>query len=304
MKNTKYHLLGVCILFNILSYAQERQVNFNSIPFNYLYSNAAYTGEEWFSKVSLFTQVQEQENIQLLSISHSLLAKHNDYNKGGIGGYVLRYDSFDYEYIDAKLSFVYHKRVFDGRLGLGVRGGMLYAQQEQIRINQPTLDLGVWYKKANYYFGFALNNSILNHNKDTLIVPSPSVVLNMGYEHHWSGSFRSTGILLVNTSIEKATSDIGVTTSYNQKYWAGVYLRQLVTNQMMEIEGVILSLGIELFKRTNIQTGRISHPLKIGYSVGRMKQYLSHELYIAYVLPFKDKRNPPPIRRSYTRPYS
>ncbi len=269
---------------------------------------------------------------QLLSATHPLMMGGKDV-KAGVGLFLTNDQLGPLKNFNLKASYSYHVDIkkTGAILGMGARVGFFHqrldasllrpSQEGDILIEQlqqnggsqmrPDLGVGLWYNTTKYYLGVSMSH-IFKSNfdyKTELInsVLTRHLFVNLGYMFDVSGTLKLVPTGMVKTDFAETSFDLGMIASINDyTYWGGVNFRQSISRpdegRQLNVDDIVLIIGMGFLKRTDSESGKISKPLRVGYAFDLVttgpaaKNPTSHEIFMSYVFPIKDKRNPPPLR--------
>lgn len=298
---------GRKILFVIVLLAVVRPVfgqqdpQFSQYMFNDLYNNPAYSGVSGMTNLTMLYRSQWLGYTGTFDdggAPNTFLASFNApiYKlRSGAGFYFINDAIGPQNNIQFMASYAYHLAVGNGKLSLGVRGGIFgqsidFSQYRAVRPDDPLLlngkesqyrpdmSAGIYYKAEKYFAGVSMNhilNTSFDFNVDDLRnALENNVVINGGYVYELNYDVVLTPSLLVRTDFVSYSFDLSVLGTYREKFWGGLSYRQS--------EAVIAIMGINLLKDKS---------LKLGYSLDyviqaqKAKQATSHELLLSYNMP-------------------
>lgn len=334
-----YLVILIFLGFSLTAFAQQ-DAQFSQYMFNGMYFNPGYTGIENVSRLNLISRAQwlaykptntsEPSNgvgaIQSNILSFSSPLKNY---KIGIGGYLLYERLGPMQNINFNLSVSKHFQLNNGKLGIGLNGGV-YSQklfQSYVVVNQsdpiyqylinpnnqisqikPDLNAGVWYEHQKYYLGVSLYHipSASFSFGDSTVVSKLAhhMYITGGYRIHPFVSLEVTPSFMVQTDFNQLTYLFGALAEYNKKMWVGINLRQSFGKRYVSTGGktlsnddIILYVGINLLKNQHNQDA-----LRVGYSFDfvtsgvQAKTRTSHEIMLSYFIPPIGAKSKPPVR--------
>ena len=299
----KFYLpaLFVCILLTQEAVCQQVP-QFSQYMFNNLFFNPAYAGVEGATKFTLIHRSQwlgynptfndgQAPTTQILSLNTPVLVF-----KSGFGLHLVNDALGHTNNMEAQASYSYHLPIFKGKLSLGLRAGifaqtidfgqyravhpedpiLLDGKTSQIR---PDMSFGAYYRAEKYFVGLSFNH-ILDAEFDFGLGDKlrnsleEVIYITAGYDWNYSSNLSITPSVLVKSYLKTTSVEAGVIGTFNDKYWAGVSLRQS--------DAAIIIAGISLLK---------DNSLRVGYSFDyiikeqQVKESTSHEVLLTYTLP-------------------
>lgn len=152
--------------------------------------------------------------------------------------------------------------------------------------------LGLWYHTVNYYGGISIRNDHFSQQISAIL----------GYNLYLNGHVTILPVILTTSNFTHTNIDLEIITSINDySYWGGITFRQSMKYNLLTRNDLVVLLGMGFLRRINSESGKITKPLKVGYSFTlpiTNTPTTFHELSISYVIPIRGKRNPPPLRTS------
>jgi type IX secretion system PorP/SprF family membrane protein len=293
-------LIGIALLIASGVRAQQ-DPQFTQYMFNTLYYNPAFSGLEGVTK---FTAIHRSQwagyqptvgsggapTTQIVTGTMPIF-KIN----GGFGGYIMNDRLGPQNNLEAQMSFAYHLPVADGKLSIGLRGGIysqtidfdkyiatdpddpLLAPSGKVPQTKPDLAAGVFYKREKYYAGVSFTH-LIKSTFDFGVGQRSTLQSHMyftgGYFYDVSFDLRFQFMTLVKTDFTKTSFDIGGIAYLRDTMWGGLSFRQS--------EAAILLLGYSFMKDKS---------LKLGYGFDYIikdqaaKEPTSHEFMLTYELP-------------------
>jgi type IX secretion system PorP/SprF family membrane protein len=282
------------------SFAQQ-DPGITQYMFNTIYYNPGFSGVEGVTKITALHRTQwtgyapsygggNAPNSQIITFSTPIFKLNS-----GFGGYVTHDNLGAQTNMEAQVSYAYHLGIKDGKLSLGLRGG-IYSQtfdfdlykyidhpdpylQGSGSISQirPDLAVGVFWRKEKYYAGVSFNH-LINSTFDFGLSQRNSlqthVYVNGGYIYTVNFDLKVHFVTLIKSDFVKTTFDVGAIAYLKDTMWGGLSFRQS--------EAAILMLGYSFLKDKS---------LKLGYALDYIvqdqaaKQPTSHEVMLMYELP-------------------
>lgn len=231
----------------------------------------------------------------------------------GIGAHFLRDLKGPLATTEFQLAGSYHIKIRDGKLGLGLRTGILsqairtdlynvidpsdpiYQSLIDGRVNQIKLDLtgGVWYRTNKYYVGLSVGH--IPRTKYTFGLDSVSSRINNhlyltgGYDFRLGPSLVLTPTALVQTDMNEFTYLFGAMGTYNDRFWVGLQARQSIASRDAQKGGktlanddIILLVGMSMLKNNALRIGYAFDFVTSGVAA---KKRTSHEIMLSYFIP-------------------
>lgn len=294
-------LLISIFFFSLEAWAQQ-DPQFSQYMFNSFYYNPAFAGTEGVTKITGLYRSQwlgysptygdgGAPVTQMLS-AHTPVLKL----KGGVGGYIVNDKLGPVTNFQAQASYAHYFNIFQGKLSLGVSGGILSqkvdfdlyratdpsdpllasksGKESQIR---PDFTAGVMFKKEKFYAGVGidhLNAASFDFGLTQSNQMARHLYVTGGYYYDLNFDIRLQFMTLIKSDFTKTTFDVGAIAYFKDVMWGGLSFRQS--------DAAILILGYSLLKDKS---------LKVGYSLDyivkdqQAKQPTSHELMVSYSLP-------------------
>jgi type IX secretion system PorP/SprF family membrane protein len=276
----------------------QQDPQFSQYMLNDLYNNPAYSGVMGVTNLSIIYRSQWTGYTGTFDeggAPNSFLASFNTpifRLRSGAGFYFVNDIIGNKNNIQFMGSYAYHLGVGNGKLSLGVRGGIYgqsidFTKYRPVRDDDPLLafgkesqyrpdmGVGIYYKAEKYYGGVSLNHilkSQFDFGSDSLRnALENNMIINGGYRYELNYDIILTPSLLIKTDFVSYSFDISVLGTYREKFWGGLSYRQS--------DAIVVLMGVNLLK---------DKTLKIGYSLDyiiqaqKAKQATSHELLMSY----------------------
>ena len=311
------------ILFGTEKVAAQQDAQFSQYMFNSLYLNPGFAGIDGVTRVTGIARTQwlgyqvsqGQDNAYgspksaVITISTPLPILQK---RVGAGLHFLRDVKGPLASTEIQLSGSYHIKIRDGKLGLGLRSGILsqtinanynvidqndpiYQALQQGKANQVKVDLtaGAWYKTNKFYVGVSLGH--IPRSKYSFGLDNVSSQINNhlyitgGYDFRLGPSLVVTPTALVQTDLNEFTYLFGVMGTYNDRFWVGLQARQSVAardaqkgGKTLANDDVILLVGMSMLKNNAL---RIGYAFDFVTSGATAKKRTSHEIMLSYFIP-------------------
>ena len=311
-KITLFIVAGLFGLYSFTATAQQ-DPQFSHYMFNGLFFNPAYAGMDGaMAKFSFLHRTQwlgyEAAGNDGALPQSNLLSFHAPLLKYQSGvGVVLMQDRIGpiYNY-NARASYAYHFMVGEGKLSLGLSGGvyaitMDFDQYRAINPDdplirkgsetdyKPDMAAGVWYESPKYYGGISMNH-VIQSEFDFGIDGARNPLARHMYVtggYHWEATYDLvvTPSVLVKTEFETYSYDLNVMGTYKERFYGGLSYRQS--------DAITALVGVHALKDKSLTIG-----YSFDYTVPatEAKELTSHELYLSYQLPVIMKGSKPVIR--------
>lgn len=290
-------LILIVLLAVVKPVIGQQDPQFSQYMLNDLYNNPAYSGVMGVTNLSMVYRSQWTGYTGTFDeggAPNSFLASFNTpifRLRSGAGFYFVNDIIGPQNNIQFMGSYAYHLGVGNGKLSLGVRGG-IYGQSTDFNIYRPAvpdpilksgkesqyrpdMGVGIYYKAEKYYGGVSLNHilkSEFDYGSDSLRnALENNMIINGGYRYELNYDIILTPSLLIKTDFVSYSFDISVLGTYREKFWGGLSYRQS--------DAIVVLMGVNLLKEKT---------LKIGYSLDyviqaqKAKQATSHELLMSY----------------------
>jgi type IX secretion system PorP/SprF family membrane protein len=289
------------MLLSALIVQAQQDPQFTQYMFNTLYYNPAFSGLEGVTK---FTAIHRSQWLGYVPTVGSGGAPTTEIITGtaplnkinaGFGGYIMSDRLGPQTNLEAQLSFAYHLTVANGKLSLGLRGG-IYSQtidfSKYIATDpgdpkipdigrrpdtNPDLSAGVFYRKEKYYAGVSFSH-LIKSEFDFGVGQSNTLQSHMyftgGYFYDVSFDLRFQFMTLVKTDFNKTTFDVGGIAYLRDTMWGGLSFRQS--------EAAIVLIGYSFMKDKSL---RLGYALDYVIKDQAAKEPTSHEFMLSYELP-------------------
>ncbi len=289
----------ILVMMALCTYASaQTSPNFTQYIFNKFYYNpaAAGTGNQSQIQASLRSQYtgylsdSDPGGGNTVSVFSADLPIQKI--KGGLGVY---FSSNQFSKIENKqeisLNYAYHKKInsnlISAGFGVGINNLRLFGENYRPRddedpiIPNTTVNLkalsfntGIFLQNPSYQIGLSAKNLIKPSYQvgDGTISENPTLLLFGKYDLGVSYTLDISPTFLIKSDFIKYNTELGVITTYNQKYWGGVNYRWQ--------DAVSVMLGGNFLKNM----------VKIGYSIDFVnfgttaKSTTSHEIFLRYAL--------------------
>lgn len=318
MRKHLYGLAAILVMLVGTKASAQQAPQFTQYMFNSMFLNPAYAGIEGAANFSLIHRSQwlgytgsfdegGAPTTQVFSFNTPLLKINS-----GIGLHVINDNIAAQNNISAALSYSYHIKVGEGKLGLGVRGGIYsrsldfgkfravdvsdpVIQQGTEQQMKPDLGAGAWYRSRQFYVGasvnhimqsefdFGLNAANAQQIQNTLV---NNLIVTGGYNFDLSPTVRLTpSAILKMDDYDEYSYEGTVLATFNDKYWGGLGYR--------DRESVSALIGANLLS---------NNALRVGYAFDyvafndEVLSNTSHEILLQYTLPVSSNTNKPIVR--------
>jgi type IX secretion system PorP/SprF family membrane protein len=304
------------------SYAQQ-DAQFSHYMFNGMYLNPAYAGIDGVARATGIFRKQwlgyntTDGNQGYGSPSSAVITVSSPtpfFKKNlGVGLHFLRDLKGPLATTEFQLAGSYHFKIRDGKLGVGLRTGILsqsirtdlynvidqndpiYQNLIDGKVNQIKLDLtgGVWYQSTKFYAGLSVGH--IPRTKYSFGIDSVSsrinnhIYLTGGYNFRVGPSLVITPTALLQTDINEYTYLFGGMATYNDRFWAGIQARQSIASRdanqggkKLSNDDIILLVGMSMLKNNAL---RIGYAFDFVTSGVNAKKRTSHEIMLSYFVP-------------------
>jgi type IX secretion system PorP/SprF family membrane protein len=324
IKNVLLICAFVCslVLFSTKKSFAQQDAQFSQYMFNSMYLNPGFAGIDGVTRITGIARTQwldwkatdnnnaygaPKSAVITVSTPLPILDK-----KVGAGLHFLRDVKGPLASTEIQISGSYHIKIRDGKLGIGLRTGILsqtinanynvidqndpiYQALQDGRANQIKADLtaGVWYKTNKFYLGVSLGH--IPRSKYTFGLDSVSSRINNhlyitgGYDFRLGPSLVVTPSALVQTDLNEFTYLFGAVGTYNDRFWVGLQARQSIAAKDAQSGGktlanddVILLVGMSMLKNNALRIGYAFDFVTSGVSA---KKRTSHEIMLSYFIP-------------------
>lgn len=292
-------LVLVCLLVFGVSNAQQ-DAQFSQYMFNNMYNNPGYAGLEDNPTFTAIHRSQwvgyeggnpPQGQILTASLPVRLL-------KGGLG---LQFENDQlgaYRKVDFLLSYSYHINIGDGKLGLGIRSGLVNTSvngrykptdpndqtvsllDKNANEFSPDYALGVFYNHSVFNFGASLNHFVKQQLNNLNTQQSRHINVTGGYNYQFASNVVLTPSFIVKYDEGNASgsgqwsSDVSLRATFNAKYWLGFSYRKN--------DAIIPFVGINMLKNNALKLGFAYDYTIVNQSA---KSSSSYEILLTYSLP-------------------
>jgi type IX secretion system PorP/SprF family membrane protein len=292
------------IIYIPLSSFAQQDAQFSQYMFNTLFLNPAYAGVEGQTKFQLihrsqWTTYQSSFNdggtapiTQNFSVNTPILRL-----KSGVGVHIVNDRLGPLRNLEAQVSYAYHFPVKNGKLSLGIRGG-IYSQgidfekyryidpDDPILANRsgseyqvrPDMALGLFYRAEKYYGGISINHIIkseFNFGSDSLKNPlQNNLSFTAGYDYDLTYNIVLTPSVLVKSDFNTYSFEASAVATYNEKFWGGLSFRQG--------DAAIVLVGVSLLKDNSL---RLGYAFDYIIKARALKRPTSNEFMLSYTLP-------------------
>ncbi|MBX9696506.1 MAG: type IX secretion system membrane protein PorP/SprF [Alphaproteobacteria bacterium] len=312
----------VILLMSTERSVAQQDAQFSHYMFNGMYLNPGFAGVDGVTRVTgiartqwLGYQVTQGDNAYgspkaaVITVSTPLPFLNR---KLGLGVHFLRDVKGPLAATEFQISGSYHIKIRDGKLGLGLRSGILsqsingsynvidqndpiYQALQEGRANQIKADLsaGAWYKTNKFYVGLSLGH--IPRTKYTFGLDSVSsrisnhLYLTGGYDFRLGPSLVLTPTALVQTDMNEFTYLFGAMGTYNDRFWVGLQARQSIASRDAQKGGktlanddIILLVGMSMLKNNALRIGYAFDFVTSGVAA---KQRTSQEIMLSYFIP-------------------
>ena len=301
----------------------QQDAQFSQYMFNSMYLNPGFAGIDGVSRVTGIFRKQwvgytttdgntgygaPTSAVITLSTPTPFLKK-----KLGLGMHFLRDLKGPLATTEFQIDGAYHIKVRDGKLGLGLRTGILsqsirtdlynvidpsdpiYQSLIDGNVNQMKLDLtvGAWYRTNKLNVGLSVGHlpkSKFSYGLDSLSSRvNNHIYLTGSYDFRLGPSLVLTPTALVQTDLREFTYLFGALATYNDRFWIGLQARQSVASKDASTGGktlanddLILLVGMSMLKNNALRIGYAFDFVTSGVDA---KTRTSHEIMLSYFIP-------------------
>jgi type IX secretion system PorP/SprF family membrane protein len=276
-----------------------------------------YSGNQTTSNGSHITG--GSPNTQILSVNSPIPPIFNKRLQHGAGFYMLYDTKGPLRNLDFQFSYAPHFKLGKGVLGTGVRVGftsqkilgdqyvvndpsdpiyqILNSGNGRITKGAPDFAAGLWYKTNKYYGGISFDH--LSQSKLTYARNGIAFNTNLANHMYITGGYnfdmgllRITPSALIQTDLNELSYIFGGLVTYNNKFWAGLNLRQSFAHRDESKKGktfsnddIVMYVGFNFLKN-----GKGEDALRLGYSFDFVtsglsaKARTSHEIMLSYMM--------------------
>ncbi len=316
----KYSLILIILFsgFFFKSAFAQQDSQFSQYMFNTLFFNPAYAGSEGFSRFQLhyrnqwtgYSTSNSSDNLGAITTTNFSFTTPISRLRSGVGVYVNQDKNSPITNLDAQISYAYHYPLKNGKLSIGLRGGMYnnvtdFDKYRAVEPNdqlistgrqtatKPDLAAGLYYRTEKYYMGISINHIVhskFSYDKVSLInALATHAYFTAGYNLDINYEWVFTPSVLIKSDINTYQFSLSGLLTYNRNFWGGLSFNQG--------DAAILMVGANFGK--DKQGNR---PFRFGYSFDfiikgyQAKARTSSELILSYRLP-----NFIPTARTITR---
>lgn len=302
----------LCLSFPALA---QQDAQFSQYMFNTLFFNPAYAGIEGQPKFQAIHRSQWTLYKATFDDGTAPITQNFSFTtpilrlKSGIGLHMVNDQLGPMRNLEAQVSYAYHFPVKNGKLSLGLRGG-IYSQtlnfdtyryinpddpvlkdrpgvESQIR---PDMALGIFYRAEKYYGGISVNHilkSEFDFGSDELKnALQNTIYLTGGYDYDLTYQITLSPSVLVKSDLNTYSFEVSTIATYNQKYSAGLSFRQG--------DAISAILGVSLLPDNSL---RLGYAFDYIIKAQVLKRPTSNEVMVSYTLP-PPKINAKPIVRT------
>jgi type IX secretion system PorP/SprF family membrane protein len=316
MRKTLINLSAIILFiiqFPLSSFAQQ-DAQFSQYMFNTLFLNPAYAGVEGQTRFQLIHRSQWTAYQASFDDGTAPITQNFSVNapilrmKSGVGIHIVNDRLGPLRNLEAQVSYAYHFPVKNGKLSLGVRGGMysqgidfdLYraidpddptlsdrtGQEYQIR---PDMALGVYYRSEKYYAGVSMNHLIrseFDFGSDSLKNPLQNhLSFTAGYDYDLTYNIVLTPSVLLKSDFNTYSFEVSAVATYDEKFWGGLSFRQG--------DAAIILVGVSLLKDKSL---RLGYGFDYIIKARPLKRPTSNEIMLSYTLPAPTANAKPIVR--------
>lgn len=209
----KLFTLSIFLLLTIMCIAQQDAM-FTKYMFNSLSFNPAYAGSQGYTSIRAIYRNQWFSSIEGAPITQNITAHAPMNEKIGLGLSILNDQIGPTNTTSANVSYAYHIPFKDGKISLGLQGGIMYWRADYNKLNikdpndivfeadmkptawLPNFGAGVYYYSEHFYAGVSVPHLInydLRENEDTAITKWARF-----YRHYY---FTVGGAIPINNSM-------------------------------------------------------------------------------------------------------
>lgn len=313
------------VLFSLLLLAPatilraQQDPQFTQYMFNRLFFNPAYAGMEGTGNAGLIFREQwagwssTYDNGGAGAPTSALLHFNAPFQKYQSGiGFTMLFDQLGAQSnLQAMLSYSYHLEVGEGKLGIGIAGGVAgqgidFDLFQPLEADDPALngssdneykpdaDFGLWYQTEDYFGGVSVKH--LFESSYDFRTPGQTNVTSLARHYYITGgynfrrfvNFVLTPQLIYRNDGSTGTVDVSFTGTYEynrREFFGGLGYR--FQESLSLIAGMGLTKGNDL---------RLSYAFDIVTSAVEAKAATSHEVMLNYRIPIVFKPSKPVIR--------
>ncbi len=317
IKNTIYFGVLLLITININKVKGQQDPKISQFMYNHTTINPGSAGNNDMICVNALTRQQwvgfdgAPEDVSIsVNAPFSLLGADH-----GVGLSIYRDTWGNYSNIDLRLSYAYRIQVRDGKLGIGIGGGVFNSELETNNwlstdeLNNSgvggedmaiprgdqnvfafDMNAGLFYRSEYLYLGLSATNILESEirypnetssgNNDTFEKKARHYYLTASYNVQLNNpSFEIIPSVLVQSDAKVTEFDLNAIVRYNKKFWGGVTYRPA--------NAIVGMVGIEIF-----------NGLKVGYAYDfattKLTQYNqgSHEIVLNYCFRIGVEKSP------------
>lgn len=227
--------------------------------------------------------------------------------KGGLGLTVTTDQLASTRITTAQVAYAYHVAIGEGKLGIGVQGGLASIRKGSYRANQPEdpkvpynssdskfdMGAGLWYQSDKLQAGIGVTNLLGSIYQFENIRRSDTVGIVTGERHlYLTGAYNmpvADELTVTPTAIYKhdlrsneISFEIGGRATYNEKFYAGLGYRHM--------EAITGMAGLYMMQDNALRFG---YALDITTFNTQAKSLASHEIMLSYRIPQPPAARPP-----------
>jgi type IX secretion system PorP/SprF family membrane protein len=318
----KYFSILIPLFVCLATYAQQ-DAQFSQYMFSPLFFNPGYAGSEGFSRFNLAyrnqwtgynTSFESDGGGNPITPMFSFDAPIQSI-RSGAGLLVLSDKYGPISNFQAQGSFAYHYPLRNGKLSIGIRGGVYAASIDRAKIRvrdpndpivialtsenysatalRPDMAFGIYYRTEKYYAGISVNHltkSKINYGLTEIInALNNHLYITGGYTMELNYEMTFTPSVLIKSDLNTFSFDVNGLFTYNKDFWFGLGFRQG-------------DAGIAMIGANMAKDKQGNKPLRVGYAFdftikGKdAKKPTSNEILLSYRLP-----SIPPLARQVTR---
>lgn len=305
-------ILVLMLFCQSVSWAQQ-QPQFTHYGFNGMYISPAYAGitnrpellsiyrYQWLGYDATFDDGGAPKTL-LLTANTPVRLLH-----GGVGINLMRDRIANTTFLSAAVSYSFHIKIGENKLGLGVQGNVNNIKKGRYRANDDNdpsvpynssdtkydLGAGVWYESESFYAGGGVTNLLKSEYEfadsagtgNGRFLGENHIYVTGGFHFPLSRDLVVTPTVLLKHDTETFSFDTGARFTYAGKYWAGVNYRYE--------EAVSALVGVALLQDNAL---RVGYALDLTTFHQEAKAPTSHEVMLSYRLPEPVVRFRPPVR--------
>jgi len=312
------------LFFGVDKAVAQQDAQFSHYMFNSMYLNPGFAGIDGVTRVTGIFRKQwagystTDGNIGYGSPTAAVISFSTPTpflkKKLGLGAHFLRDLKGPMATTEIQINGSYHVKIRDGKLGLGLRTGILsqalrtdlynvidqndptyQALLNDNRVNQIKLDLtaGAWYRTNKYYVGLSVGHIPRSKYSFGLDAVSSRINNHMyltgGYDFRLGPSLVLTPTALIQTDLNEFTYLFGAMATYNDRFWAGLQARQSIASRdassggkTLSNDDIILLVGMSMLKNNALRIGYAFDFVTSGVAA---KTRTSHEIMLSYFIP-------------------